>query len=912
MAKIKKKPTLTVTGLGAPTMGSENKVMTATWTVPSTLTKTSNTARATSLDVDWVINMQSGQQKLSNNYGVSKTTVDLNLDSFKIGDVTYNRNSFYPLNLNNKLTSIGIAVAGKNTKGVGPAVTQTRSFAVPLAPTVDEISFNNSNGVCSATIHAAESSEYKERRDTKYRVTVRGRTGSVTNTSDSSSTSEEFTLTYDASDYMNLTYDQYIQITVAAYSRGYAGDSKEVSRNFYLSYPAKATITGVNVSAKDSSGKLTVGIKTNETTQHPVDKVTLEYIANTTFENASDITGSWTDAGVEDNGQCTALAMPVGDLIPDRGRYTWVRVKTVHAHEGVLFRYSEYVRLKDLETPPAEAAEDSISILSVTSGTDGESAVVLLGWNRSGTDDSTGTELSWSDEEDTWKSTKDPEHHEFTWSDGSLTHGGITYHDSAEITIKGLSEGNKYYVRARRYYEGETTSYGRYSNIATVVTSEKPAGVVASCNNYVSAGQPLQVYWTFSGNGIQTNWQIVQSNGTVIASGQGSLGSTQISADRLKSLAVNNSLTFTVQVSTGSGFVSSEARTVTILEKPTLSVTASATMTAQPYSFTVTSSRLCDLIVIVTAQGASGQFPEGYRTQIAGDTIHSDVYSPTWSNGSASVTLPKCDFWDLGSYTLSVVAVDRTTKLQSAEVTKNIKVAWSNHAADPDEYVTLTPIDEILNDESEHLQGVQIDLAPPTGSRATDVYDIYRMSDNEAHLIGKGFPLTYSVVDRYAPFGKDETLYYRVALRTADGSVDFTDKEYELSSDIIRFDWNGGSLELPYGNSIGDNYKKSVEFRQHMDGSVDGYWNKNIERGASYSSSIIKLIQPNEINAARDLARYAGAVFVRTSNGSAFTADVQVTDLSVKNEAVTTIAIDATEVGLTDEFMLPSPYAQEV
>ena len=95
-----------------------------------------------------------------------------------------------------------------------------------------------------------------------------------------------------------------------------------------------------------------------------------------------------------------------------------------------------------------------------------------------------------------------------------------------------------------------------------------------------------------------------------------------------------------------------------------------------------------------------------------------------------------------------------------------------------------------------------------------------------------------------------------------------------------------------------------------MDGSVDGYWNPNIERSSSFNSSIIKLIQPEEINLARQLARYAGPVFVRTKNGSAFVADVQVTDLSVKNKAVTAIAVDATEVGMTDEFMLPSPFAQ--
>lgn len=910
-AKIKSKPNTVVSGLGAPTMGEENHVMTSTWTVPAAMTKSSNKARAENLVVDWTANTSAGGVKLTNTYGTSQTSAELNLDSFSAGGTSYSRSAFYPATAR-KLSGVSASVTAKNRKGLGNTVTQTRAFGIPPAPTIDEISFNTSTGICSATIQAAESSSYNERYDTKYRVTVRGRTGSVTNTSDSSSTSAEFSLTYDASDYMNLTTDQYIQVTMAAYSRGYAGDSREVTRNLYISYPSKATITSTNISAKDSTGKLTVNINTNKTTEHPVDKVTLEYLANTTFEKAEDITGSWTDAGIEDNGNCTALAMAVENLIPDRGRYSWVRVKTMHLHEGVLFRYSEYVRLKELETPPAEAAEDSITIISAVSGAEGESAVVQLAWNASGTDDSTGTELTWSDEEDTWKSTKEPETHEFTWSDGRYPPTGTKqYNDSAEITIKGLAEGKKYYIRARRYYEGETTSYGRYSNTATVITSEKPAGVVARCNKYVSAGQPLPVYWTFSGNGVQTEWQIITSSGTVVANGKGSIGSTQISAERLQSLATNNTLTFTVQVSTGSGFVSSESKTVTILHQPTLAISSNATMTAQPYSFTATSSRLCDLIVIVTSQGATGQFPQGVMTQTAGDTIYSDVIKPVWSNGSVTVTLPRgLDFWDLGSYTLSVVAEDRDTKLRSPEVTKSFTVAWTNKAVDPEEAVTLTPIDTV-GEDGEHLQGVEIDLTPPTGCNQTDLYDIYRMDGGKACLIGEGFPLTYTVIDEYAPFGNNEDLFYRIAIRTADGDTEYADMEYALISDTIRFDWQGGTLELPYGNSIGDSYKKSVEFRQHMDGSVDGYWNRNVEHGASYSSSLIRLIQPEEVTLARQLARYAGAVFVRTANGSAYPADVQVTDLSVKNKAVTAIAVDATEVGLTEEFMLPSPYEVE-
>jgi hypothetical protein len=70
---------------------------------------------------------------------------------------------------------------------------------------------------------------------------------------------------------------------------------------------------------------------------------------------------------------------------------------------------------------------------------------------------------------------------------------------------------------------------------------------------------------------------------------------------------------------------------------------------------------------------------------------------------------------------------------------------------------------------------------------------------------------------------------------------------------------------------------------------------------------VIKIVQPRAVENARLLARYAGAVFVRMPNGSAFEADVQVTNLSKKNEEVVAVAFDAQEVGLTQEFLLPVP-----
>lgn len=908
------KPDKQVTSLTAPARGSNNRTMSSSWKVPASMTKSDSKTKAENLVVGWKLDITGKNNiKLSKEYGTSKTSASINLNNFSVGSKSYSRSSFYP-QTDKKLYSVTISVAGKNSKGTGKANTHTREFKIPKKPTIDAFSFENSTGKATTVIRTDAGAGYAERYDTKYKVTATDtRTGATTVVADTTSTSTEISVTYNASNYQSLNVGDYIKVEVTAQARGFAGHSEDVAKTFYISQPAKATLGTAVVSSKDSTGRLVVPIQTNSTNQQKVDTVKLEYLANTTYETVGDIpaSASWSDSGVEDDGECTAITMPIGELIPDRGRYTWIRAKTIRLNESVLYQYSDYQRLEYLETEAAAAAEVDITILDVWSGADAKSAVVLLGWNRSGTDDSTGTELSWSDEEDTWKSTKDPEKYEFSWSDGEITHGGITYHDSAEITIKELTEGERYCIKARRYYEGETVSYGGYSAMVTIIPNGKPAGVVASCFGEIAEGDPLQVYWTFGGSGLQTAWQIVDSNGAVLKEGEGSITGTQIDAETIARHAENNILTFNVQVSTGSDYTLSASRTVRILQKPTLSVNANATLTAQPFSFTASSSRQCDLIVIVTAQGASGQFPDGFKMQINGDTIHSDVYSPAWSNGSATITLPTgLDFWDLGGYTLSVVAVDRETGLRSEPVEKDFTVAWSNKAKDPYNNITLTPIDTVSED-NQHLQGVQITLTAPTGSASTDVYDIYRMDGSKANLIGYDYPRSITFTDEYAPFSNNGELFYRIALRTVDGDVEFADKPYTLQSDTVRFDWQGGTLELPYGISIGDNYKKSVEFRQHMDGSVDGYWNQNIERGASYSSSIIRLIQPEEINLARALARYAGAVFVRTANGSAFTADVQVSDLSVKNEAVTAIAVDATEVGMTEEFMLVSPFEQE-
>lgn len=975
---IADKPSLAVTSLGAPVRGSGNHVMTATWKVPGGLTNTKKGDRAQGLYIKWWLGIPNNTDpkdtvKTGNE---SLTTHSINLNNLTIGSKTYTRASFYP-NTSKHLMSVTVGVQPYNSEGKGPTAKEQRTFEKPREPKISAFSFNSANGHVSCTITTNAGTDYRERYDTRYKVVVKNtRTGRTTVAADTSSTSTSISVSYDASDYQNLNYRQYIQITVTAWARGYAGNSKKVSRTYFVSYPTQALIKSVAVTSKQATGKCTIKVNTQSTKSHPVDRVTLEYLANVTYAKASDIPGgeSWESSDIQDDAQCTALSIGVSELIPESGKYTWIRLKTWHAAENVLYRYSSYVRVKALETPAPTATDDKIKILWTEPGEDGKSIIVQLGWNQNGLDDSTGTELTWATESDTWRSTESPEIHEFTWSDGSLTYGGVTYHSSAKITIKDLEEGTKYYIRARRYLEGDPTTYSKYTPTATQITSETPEAVVATCDRYVASDASLPVYWTFSGNALQKEWQIVlrktltetftgngtkkafkvkndivdmgtvkvnnvattaytqtgrtitfttapangatvsityRSDTTVIANGKGSLGATQIGADRLSQFATAGSLVFTVQVSTGGGYIISEEHTVTIIERPTLSLTATSTLTVQPFSFNATVSELSDLVVIVTSQGASGQFPLGLMRQTVGDTIYSGIISPEWTasgdDWTAAVTLPEgLDFWNLGVYTLSVVAIDKTTELKSEEATESFDIAWTNPAVDPTTGVTLTPVDTV-DDTGNHIQAVDITLTPPTGSAATDVYDIYRVTGDGARLIGEGFPLTCTTRDAYAPFGDGMTQIYRIALRTIDGDVAFADIEYVAAGSSLRFDWAEGSLELPYNISISDKYEKDVEFRNHMNGTTDGYWNQNITRTASLNSDVIRLNNQEDIIRARNLARYAGAVFVRTPDGSAYEANVEVSDMSTEGK-VTAIAVDATEIGLTDEFILPIPF----
>lgn len=916
--QIIKKPSLGVSSLITPqrtTVGAATRYFRTSWGIAKNLTDTKRCDRATGLDVVWTLGYKgSTEKKVVGSSNMSLKSTQVNLNDFTIGNKKYTRDSFYPVTKIN-LNYISVDVKTKNSIGSKSSGVKTLQFETPRKPSIPNFEFDTSNGQVTIPINTNAGVDRYERYDTRYSIKVTDTRTKRTFTpsgGDSSSQSTAIRYTYDVSDYQHLSYDDYVQITAEAWARGLKGDSEHVSRTYYVSYPAAATIKAVDVSSRDTTGKATVVISTNSTAQHMVDEVKLEYLADTEYEYASQIPGTevWNSTDIKDDAECTALAMGVTDLIPAVGHYTWVRVKSWHLNENVLYRYSNYVRVKGLETPAPSASTGNVSILSVTPGDDGESLDVQLAWTA---DNLTGTELSWDESEVAWKSTKPPSTYEFDWDDGQITAGGTTYPHSALINIRDLHEGEKYYIKARRYLDlNGVVTYSNYSSTQTGITGTMPDAVMVMAAGYVPTGSALLVNWTYSGNGLQQQWQIVDDGGTIIANGENSRTSTEIAWDRIAAFAVDGELTYTVQVSVGSEFVMSEPQTVRVIDIPVLSVTAPETVTAQGFAIGMECSTECDVTLIVTSNGVQREEPTGLRNQPAGDTVYSTVYSPEWVQDgdtlTAQFTMPtELDFIENGVYTISAVGVDRATGLSSNEVLRTLKITWAHQAADPSNAVTIEPLDYTDEETLRHYQSARITLTAPEDSAADDVYDIYRYTGDGAVLIGEGFPLTHETLDDYMPFGTDMALAYRVCLRTTDGDIAFADIEYQADGNSLRFDWAGGTLELPYNIAIADGYTKDVDIREHMDGTNDAYWNRNVGRNASFSSDLIRLDQQEDVATARELARYAGPVFVRTPDGSAYEADVQVTDMSTDG-SLQSIAIDVQAVNLTQEFMLPIPY----
>lgn len=358
----------------------------------------------------------------------------------------------------------------------------------------------------------------------------------------------------------------------------------------------------------------------------------------------------------------------------ERGKTYYIKARRYQDGEDGT-TYSPYSSMASITLPVAKTDEDvRCGLVSVTSGDDGKSATVVVGWDG----DHTGCEVSWSTDQDAWESSEQPKTSKFDWSDkrnksgfkstdttvdtsktyytrtGSAANGykytkvqspsgnpsTIPYYELAwahtsTLYLRSLEEGETYYVKARSYFDGDSgTSWSDYTGDMTVTPYSSPLAVVLSAPSAVARGDSIECYWVVGSELDQTEWHMHKENqpNTALATGTGSLCHASIPSSKYEGL---DTISFYVDAGCGGGLTSSNVVSVGIADYPSCDVCCDATVTAQPMLFEVyTDNPSARLLCTLRANGVSVFAPDGDKDQLSGDVIWTQAVAPSWNENT--------------------------------------------------------------------------------------------------------------------------------------------------------------------------------------------------------------------------------------------------------------------------------------
>lgn len=853
----------------------------------------------------------------------------------------FDRSLYYPFH-NLKLTSMTGYVRYYNSKGSGAWGKKIWEYSAPAKPTLGTPSFSGNTVSFPISVPAATGKaerycvEYQLLREANYTSSGADKNASsevvkqrTMSTGDAiwkgSVAKESSTVTYTDGAFFAMTkQSHYVKYTLRARSRGLAGDNAGgwIEKSVTYRFATKPIVV-------DENGNQTYSCLLNpDTGQYDIVTVffsfggepylrgvRLQYQCSESqpggdgWQNVADASGSK---------NCRSLNVSANLLTPAIGEYVWLRV--VAEYEGDNHEQpSDPVCIKELYRAydTAEALKENLGIVSKGSSSM-DTLTVGIGWNN---DSYNGTEISWSKDGNAWRSTKEPDSFQMPddmWREAGGTYvddqgGQITYDNSTTVTIMGLDEATLYYVRVRRFDTEDDRNRSGWTKTTSAVTGAAAIGCNASVPSVVPLGSPVPVSWAVGG--AQDSWDVLVSldgqEFETAVSGSGEATSATIPAefDWGEFDAAKNVLVKVVSTR-GTNATESSAVNLTIAKVPNATISAAPTITAKPFDYQVSCDQDATIRTWIEAVGVSNALPDGREEQWSGDVIYSQLVT-VGAGAQASVTVPAdARFVDGAEYRFratpytaflqgDTVTASYTTTEEDEEGTETVAheefpVAWAHQAVAPSECAVVVDAEAM---------SVTVTPSVPSGYAdgdsfaAEDVFDLYRVTADGAQLIAAGVQYGNSVRDRWAPFGEDVDLSYRIATRTVDGDVDWADFAYALRADYLRFDWDGKSVELPYNVRLKDKFKKSFKARSYLDGTVGGYWNEATERSSSFDTAFIKITDQGALRLVRELAQYAGAVFVRTPDGAAFEANVSVDEISsLASSLVGEASFSATEI----------------
>lgn len=838
----------------------------------------------------------------------------------------YYRNLFYPYS-EYRLLGVRVVVAGHNPKGNA----ETKGYGLvmePFDPVLGNPEYDATENALECAVSKPPETAYRdtlvdtgvymrEWEQTMYQVAMT--TSASPDTSETvlawaNTAEDEATVSVPSScltDAQTLPAGSWKKFTFLAYAEGLGGASYEkygsrlqargsvasgylVSATYVIGWPAKPSITGIVTDwPANASGFVTVLTKVPQSQTAPVDSLTLQSLRNSsvTSPTAAATASGWTDVASVDAGDSDGFTDLVSSALPDRGKHVWYRVKAVHDVYAV---YSECVEATALRRDSNILTDDDLTFTSAVSGEDGASIVASFSWSG---DDSDGVEVSWSDRADAWESTNQPETYDVTWTTGTK---------QTRLVIRGLEEGTPYYVRARLYRD--TDDYREFGDYVTPPTGQSPEQFPVSpvttptdlnlnAPQFVTRGSDIPLTWTFSG-GEQQEYIVYKVKGgkkEVVAQGMDKKGFCAVSSKR--ALSTSSTAVLKVALTTGGGWTESDAVTVRIADAPTASVSV-ADVTSNAVSALLTSStKAPGVSIAVLSPAVATHGPKGGVDVPDGEVVWSAYLIPkmTYSNSSytCTVPMPKLDLHDGYTYTVAVMVTDRDTGM-SAYADDTFTVGWS-HKAEPPASVAITASGYVAS----------VTATAPSNAALTDRFDLYRLTPGACELAGESLLFGVAYNDPYAPYGPNAG--YRVCTRTYDGDEAWADFPSPVDSKSMRLDWDGKSVELPFNLELGASYTKDFELRRHMGPAVTGLWNDGVEVKETPSTSLVKGQDEGKLALLSEMAQYAGPVFVRTPDGKAYAADVQVGKVTrTYGSAAIDVSFDATRIDMPAEFMIDS------
>lgn len=661
---IIKKPTAAVTNLTLKRNSGYN--FTISWNNSGSLTDSTSNSRATGFRIFITLGMIDGTNREKYYYTnglVTSFSKTVFATSAATTDYAWERGGFAPYAKEVKFINFKV-VALNNIGEATSSRHVTYYFEYPSAPVIgtNEYKVDEDSGTVSVDFKSPldTSSEKDKVMNNTVVVVYDSRTGKTTTTSYSNTTEGSGTVSQEVPDRQTMTYGDYVNMTFTIKARGIRGDS---SNSVFVSeaFPQKPIISVGSVSQDWVSGSAIISIITKPNAQtnsytYGVTNVKLQVLRSVDYDSADKIPigAQWKDVGPVEDKECNAISLGIPDIVPDAGKYTWVRAKSWCDFESLFYRYSDPIRIADLETPAPvvpSAGDDFAEIISYSVNADGESVELLVAWDADGEDDSNNTEVSWSTSEKAWRSTKQPDTFMFgdEWDEGAVTVGSKTYGSSAHITVSELERNTKYYMTCRRVLdptEGDT-SYGPYSTKRIVNTndvSDVPQSVAAYVSGNLIEGEPLRVSWDYGSQMEQSSWMIKKAVGSsygdediILASGNDQRHAYNVSyyrgTDRRYPIASEDdkSIGVYVVVIVGSVTLTSEISTVRVLRRPLFDIATPSSTILQPATMTVFSdTRQATASLFVTAGGVVGSGPSGETVQTDGDTVWSGTVEPQW------------------------------------------------------------------------------------------------------------------------------------------------------------------------------------------------------------------------------------------------------------------------------------------